>query len=274
MHLRIYTLLIAALLVGYTTAEEVRLRRNSVSGDMHGVQVRSTSKPWESPKSKDDLYLDDAADGSGDGDGDGPRGEFKGDLEASGSGSGPSDDDDDEDYARKGPQKPSPDVTSTSDRNRLEETVVTRTQANNEQSPVFPEKDLSNSNSNQDITLGGGSSSGSGSSGSGPKSQPPVTDIDDNTLGSGSEDERMGNEGVYIMSNKPEERAASFFAQPGILAAVIGGAVVGLLCAILVVMFIVYRMRKKDEGSYALDEPKRSPTVNSYSKNTNREFFA
>ncbi|PSN30091.1 hypothetical protein C0J52_25273 [Blattella germanica] len=79
-----------------------------------------------------------------------------------------------------------------------------------------------------------------------------------------------GND-VYIMNTKPEERTTSFFAQPGILAAVIGGAVVGLLCAILVVMFIVYRMRKKDEGSYALDEPKRSPTVNSYTKNSNRK---
>ncbi|CAB3383983.1 Hypothetical predicted protein [Cloeon dipterum] len=77
-----------------------------------------------------------------------------------------------------------------------------------------------------------------------------------------------------VTMNKPEDRATSFFAQPGILAAVIGGAVVGLLCAILVVMFIVYRMRKKDEGSYALDEPKRSPTINSYTKNSNREFYA
>lgn len=81
-------------------------------------------------------------------------------------------------------------------------------------------------------------------------------------------------EGVFIMTPNHEDRATSFFAQPGILAAVIGGAVVGLLCAILVVMFIVYRMRKKDEGSYALDEPKRSPTSNSYSKNSNREFYA
>lgn len=57
--------------------------------------------------------------------------------------------------------------------------------------------------------------------------------------------------------------------------AVVGGAVVGLLFAILVVMFIVYRMRKKDEGSYALDEPKRSPQANSYTKNhNNREFYA
>lgn len=55
----------------------------------------------------------------------------------------------------------------------------------------------------------------------------------------------------------------------------IGGAVVGLLCAILVVMFIVYRMRKKDEGSYALDEPKRSPAAASYGKgHNNREFYA
>jgi len=69
-------------------------------------------------------------------------------------------------------------------------------------------------------------------------------------------------------------RPASFFAQPGILAAVIGGAVVGLLCAILLVMFIVYRMRKKDEGSYALDEPKRAHNANSYTKPPSREFYA
>ena len=78
------------------------------------------------------------------------------------------------------------------------------------------------------------------------------------------------DENTRIRVNRP----ASFFAQPGILAAVIGGAVVGLLCAILLVMFIVYRMRKKDEGSYALDEPKRSHNVNSYSKPPNREFYA
>ncbi|XP_022914819.1 syndecan isoform X2 [Onthophagus taurus] len=75
------------------------------------------------------------------------------------------------------------------------------------------------------------------------------------------------------MNPKQEEPPASFFAQPGILAAVIGGAVVGLLCAILVVMFIVYRMRKKDEGSYALDEPKRSPTSTSFNRG-NKEFYA
>lgn len=85
--------------------------------------------------------------------------------------------------------------------------------------------------------------------------------------------ETSSDNGVLIMDS--EGRPTNFFAQPGILAAVIGGAVVGLLFAILVVMFIVYRMRKKDEGSYALDEPKRSPQSNSYSKNhNNREFYA
>jgi len=83
------------------------------------------------------------------------------------------------------------------------------------------------------------------------------------------------NNDVSISGTRDEaiSGTASFFAQPGILAAVIGGAVVGLLCAILVVMFIVYRMRKKDEGSYALEEPKRAPV--SYAKGANNhEFFA
>jgi len=77
-----------------------------------------------------------------------------------------------------------------------------------------------------------------------------------------------------VTMNKSDSSRPSFFAQPGFLAAVIGGAVVGLLCAILVVMFIVYRMRKKDEGSYALGEPKQSPTANSYSRGTSKEFYA
>lgn len=93
---------------------------------------------------------------------------------------------------------------------------------------------------------------------------PEGTKDDDNSL----------DNGVATFQSKQDNRPSSFFAQPGILAAVIGGAVVGLLCAILLVMFIVYRMRKKDEGSYALEEPKRSPTVNSYMRSSNKEFYA
>ena len=55
--------------------------------------------------------------------------------------------------------------------------------------------------------------------------------------------------------------------------AIIGGGVVGLLCAILLVMFIIYRMRKKDEGSYPLDDSK--PLKNyAYAKAPSREFYA
>lgn len=109
--------------------------------------------------------------------------------------------------------------------------------------------------------------------------QVPVQKISNQDIVSKSQDfenrklHNSGGSGVSIMNSKLDDRPP-FFNQPGILAAVIGGAVVGLLCAILVVMFIVYRMRKKDEGSYALDEPKRSPTSNSYSKGNNREFYA
>jgi syndecan 2 len=85
-----------------------------------------------------------------------------------------------------------------------------------------------------------------------------------------------GKDTPIISDMLPNNRPVSFFAQPGILAAVIGGAVVGLLCAILLVMFIVYRMRKKDEGSYILDEPTKRTLGrgNAYTKTPNKEFYA
>jgi len=33
-------------------------------------------------------------------------------------------------------------------------------------------------------------------------------------------------------------------------------------------------MRKKDEGSYALDEPKRQTSVNPYARGSSKEFYA
>lgn len=48
------------------------------------------------------------------------------------------------------------------------------------------------------------------------------------------------------------------FEHPGILAGIIGGAVFGLLCAVLLVMFIVYRMRKSDDSGYPLKAPPAS----------------
>lgn len=61
---------------------------------------------------------------------------------------------------------------------------------------------------------------------------------------------------------------------PGLLPGIIGGAVVGLLCAVLLVMFIVYRMRKKDEGSYALEEPKMTSPSRGYTRAPTKEYWA
>jgi hypothetical protein len=74
-------------------------------------------------------------------------------------------------------------------------------------------------------------------------------------------------------SLESKSTAPSILSRPGFLAAIIGTTVVGLLLAVIIVMFVVYRMRKKDEGSYALDEPKASPTIG-YTKTHDREFFA
>lgn len=72
-----------------------------------------------------------------------------------------------------------------------------------------------------------------------------------------------------IHEHKPNESATE---EPGIMAAIIAGAVVGLFVCILLTMFIVYRMRKKDEGSYPLDEPTKSNY--SYTKAPDKEFYA
>ncbi|VDI02241.1 uncharacterized protein LOC143055345 [Mytilus galloprovincialis] len=113
------------------------------------------------------------------------------------------------------------------------------------------------------------------------------TDTDDRTptsvdvnIGGGkfdteSEDNTNIDKSENIRPDRPEAQKTTFLqimASPGILAAVIGGSVVGLLCAILLVMFIIYRMRKKDEGSYPLEEQRY--TNYSYMKAPEKEFYA
>lgn len=58
------------------------------------------------------------------------------------------------------------------------------------------------------------------------------------------------------------------------LALIIAGGAAGLIVLVLCIGFIIHRVRKKDEGSYALDEPKRSPLVNQYAKTSPKEFYA
>lgn len=47
-----------------------------------------------------------------------------------------------------------------------------------------------------------------------------------------------------------------------------------MLSAIVLVMFIIYRMRKKDEGSYALEEAPRKSPSHAYSRVSSKEFYA
>lgn len=58
-----------------------------------------------------------------------------------------------------------------------------------------------------------------------------------------------------------------------VLIAVIVGGVVGALFAAFLVMLLVYRMKKKDEGSYTLEEPKQA-NVTYQKPDKQEEFYA
>lgn len=55
--------------------------------------------------------------------------------------------------------------------------------------------------------------------------------------------------------------------------AVIVGGVVGALFAAFLVMLLIYRMKKKDEGSYTLEEPKQA-NVTYQKPDKQEEFYA
>jgi len=62
----------------------------------------------------------------------------------------------------------------------------------------------------------------------------------------------------------------------GFTIGIIIGVVVGAILAILVIVFLVYRLRKKDEGSYSLDEPSSQAFIRD-EKNAGgqgKEYFA
>ncbi|XP_034021795.1 syndecan-4 [Thalassophryne amazonica] len=77
--------------------------------------------------------------------------------------------------------------------------------------------------------------------------------------------------------NQPEEYPAnvlmahasddSIFNKTEVLAALIAGGAVGLMFAILLILLLIYRMKKKDEGSYDLGKKpiyKKAPTTEIY----------
>ncbi|KAJ8259653.1 hypothetical protein GJAV_G00171920 [Gymnothorax javanicus] len=67
-----------------------------------------------------------------------------------------------------------------------------------------------------------------------------------------------------LMSHASEE---GVFSKPEVLAALIAGGAVGLLFAILLILLLIYRMKKKDEGSYDLGKKPiytKAPTTEIY----------
>ncbi|XP_062320758.1 syndecan-2-B-like [Osmerus eperlanus] len=69
-----------------------------------------------------------------------------------------------------------------------------------------------------------------------------------------------------------EVHSENLFQRTEVLAAVIAGGVIGFLFAIFLILLLVYRMRKKDEGSYDLGE--RKPPPSAYQKAPTKEFYA
>ncbi|KAM7420448.1 hypothetical protein PAMA_014933 [Pampus argenteus] len=71
----------------------------------------------------------------------------------------------------------------------------------------------------------------------------------------------------------PEQVSSeSMWERTDVLAAVIACGVVGFICAVSLLLFLVYRMKKKDEGSYNLGETKLPTTA--YHKAPTKEFYA
>ncbi|XP_023406350.2 syndecan-1 [Loxodonta africana] len=64
----------------------------------------------------------------------------------------------------------------------------------------------------------------------------------------------------------------SFLDRKEVLGGVIAGGIVGLIFAVCLVGFMLYRMKKKDEGSYSLEEPKQA-NGGAYQKPTKQEEF-
>uniref|UniRef100_A0A8C2YN13 Syndecan n=1 Tax=Chinchilla lanigera TaxID=34839 RepID=A0A8C2YN13_CHILA len=101
--------------------------------------------------------------------------------------------------------------------------------------------------------------------------------------GSGEQDFTFDipGENVAVAAVEPDNRSESPVDQGAsqglldrkeVLGGVIAGGLVGLLFAVFLVGFMLYRMKKKDEGSYSLEEPKQA-NGGAYQKPTKQEEF-
>uniref|UniRef100_H3DK48 Syndecan n=1 Tax=Tetraodon nigroviridis TaxID=99883 RepID=H3DK48_TETNG len=83
---------------------------------------------------------------------------------------------------------------------------------------------------------------------------------------------RASHQGKTWTDIDTEVHTENLFQRTEVLAAVIAGGVIGFLFAIFLILLLVYRMRKKDEGSYDLGE--RKPSGAAYQKAPTKEFYA
>ncbi|XP_029590412.1 syndecan-3 [Salmo trutta] len=88
----------------------------------------------------------------------------------------------------------------------------------------------------------------------------------------GAEPDLIGNT-INTGSSAAQLPQKNILERKEVLIAVIVGGVVGALFAAFLVMLLVYRMKKKDEGSYTLEEPKQA-TVTYQNPDKQEEFYA
>nr|QGU21440.1 syndecan 2 [Hippocampus abdominalis] len=84
--------------------------------------------------------------------------------------------------------------------------------------------------------------------------------------------EILVSQGSRMFDSPDDVTSESMWERTEVLAAVIACVVVGLLCAIFLLVLLAYRMKKKDEGSYDLGDTKLSSTA--YQKAPTKEFYA
>lgn len=196
----------------------------------------------QSPSTADDLYLEDQSSGDFPVDDD----DFN-----SGSGSGYSDDEDEAMTRRVLDGSPVPDASPDASEAPDTTSPSTDTATSEETLTETTEDDTA-----EDTGLG---------------TETPLDATEDSLLEadpSGSPvDRAVGrNEDLH------DVRSENLFQRTEVLAAVIAGGVIGFLFALFLILLLVYRMRKKDEGSYDLGE--RKPPISAYQKAPTKEFYA
>lgn len=104
-----------------------------------------------------------------------------------------------------------------------------------------------------------------------PKTQTSIVENPEEPVEKSDKDhlERSSVNEVEVYTEKQSE---NLFHRTEVLAAVIAGGGIGFLFAVFLILLLVYRMRKKDEGSYDLGERKPSSAV--YQKAPTKEFYA